>query len=68
LKKAGQRSVLFHSLTLKMTQQNFGSAKAPKSSQLVAPEVGLTSLGTLVDAVFALEVERTLLAFILLGS
>jgi hypothetical protein len=68
LKKAGQRNVLFHSLTLKMTQQNFGSAKAPKSSQLVAPKVGLTSLGTLVDAVFSLEMIRTLLAFILLGN
>jgi hypothetical protein len=40
---------------LKMTQQNFWCAKAPKSSQLVAPKVGLTSLGTLVDAVFALK-------------
>ena len=41
--------------TVEVVQEDLGGAEAPQSRQLVAPVVGLASLGAFIDAVVSLE-------------
>ena len=47
--------LLVYVRTVEVVQEDLGGAEAPQSRQLVAPVVGLASLGAFIDAVVSLE-------------